>query len=107
MGYDETDKLNKAWYLAGLVSFGPEDCGTAGYPGVYTRVNQYIGWIVRKLKWLKRIDVATMIHISYDVVKLLCYIFGKLDRREQILCLISLFIHVLCCSVQYYLIKII
>uniref|UniRef100_A0A182R142 CLIP domain-containing serine protease n=1 Tax=Anopheles farauti TaxID=69004 RepID=A0A182R142_9DIPT len=33
------------WYLIGLVSFGPTPCGQAGWPGVYTKVDQYVDWI--------------------------------------------------------------
>ncbi len=36
------------YVLGGIVSFGGSDtqaCGAANYPGVYTRVNNYIGWI--------------------------------------------------------------
>ncbi|XP_049283463.1 CLIP domain-containing serine protease 14D-like [Anopheles funestus] len=36
-------------YLGGLVSFGRQ-CGLQGVPGVYTRVNQYIEWIVQNLE---------------------------------------------------------
>uniref|UniRef100_A0A182MDC4 CLIP domain-containing serine protease n=1 Tax=Anopheles culicifacies TaxID=139723 RepID=A0A182MDC4_9DIPT len=36
-------------YLGGLVSFGRQ-CGLEGVPGVYTRVNQYIEWIVSNLE---------------------------------------------------------
>lgn len=50
MAYDDSDRLNKAWYLAGVVSFGPEECGTAGQPGVYSRVNQYVDWILSKMR---------------------------------------------------------
>lgn len=37
------------WYLEGIVSFGNR-CGLEGWPGVYTRVSDYIDWIQRSLK---------------------------------------------------------
>ncbi|KAF5298247.1 hypothetical protein FQR65_LT09758 [Abscondita terminalis] len=34
------------WYLAGVVSFGPnQPCGVINYPGLYTYVPKYIDWI--------------------------------------------------------------
>ncbi|XP_053669193.1 CLIP domain-containing serine protease B4-like [Anopheles marshallii] len=34
-----------AWYLIGVVSYGPNTCGTDGVPGVYTNVAEYVDWI--------------------------------------------------------------
>uniref|UniRef100_A0A2C9GV93 CLIP domain-containing serine protease n=1 Tax=Anopheles dirus TaxID=7168 RepID=A0A2C9GV93_9DIPT len=33
------------WYLIGVVSFGPQKCGTARMPGVYVNVADYVDWI--------------------------------------------------------------
>ncbi|CAO1427647.1 unnamed protein product [Diamesa serratosioi] len=38
------------WYLAGLVSYGPSPCGQEGWPGVYTRVGNYVDWVESNLK---------------------------------------------------------
>lgn len=38
------------WYAAGIVSFGPTPCGFENWPGIYTRVSNYMQWIVGKLK---------------------------------------------------------
>ncbi|XP_021711070.1 serine protease easter [Aedes aegypti] len=39
------DTKKAAWILSGLVSMGPQNCGTVGKPGIYTNVNEYVPWI--------------------------------------------------------------
>ncbi|XP_050511896.1 phenoloxidase-activating factor 1 isoform X1 [Diabrotica virgifera virgifera] len=38
------------WYQEGIVSFGNEDCGTAGLPGIYTKVSKFVSWIHSRVK---------------------------------------------------------
>ncbi|XP_055550368.1 CLIP domain-containing serine protease B4-like [Wyeomyia smithii] len=42
--------IKSNYYMFGIVSFGPEACGTQGVPGVYTNVVQYLDWIESKLE---------------------------------------------------------
>lgn len=50
MGLDRSNPTNPYVYLAGIVSLGPTKCGTAGYPGVYTRTEKYIDWILSHME---------------------------------------------------------
>jgi len=38
------------WTLQAVVSIGPEKCGTLGTPGVYTKVSDYVTWILDNMK---------------------------------------------------------
>lgn len=42
---DRTSGHQIAKYLVGIVSYGPTPCGFPGWPGVYTRVTDYMDWI--------------------------------------------------------------
>ncbi|XP_071578101.1 CLIP domain-containing serine protease HP8-like [Temnothorax nylanderi] len=38
------------WTAVGVVSFGPSPCGMQGWPGIYTKVTDFVPWIVSKLR---------------------------------------------------------
>lgn len=38
------------WIAVGVVSFGPSPCGMEGWPGVYTKVADFVPWILSKLR---------------------------------------------------------
>ncbi|XP_012285284.1 serine protease easter-like [Orussus abietinus] len=38
------------WAVVGIVSFGPSPCGMQGWPGVYTKVDDYTPWVLRNLR---------------------------------------------------------
>lgn len=43
-------RLKSNYFLYGIVSFGPNKCGTKDVPGVYTNVPKYIDWIESKME---------------------------------------------------------
>ncbi|XP_076480562.1 CLIP domain-containing serine protease HP8-like [Bombus vancouverensis nearcticus] len=47
----ERDRNGSArWAAVGVVSFGPSPCGMPGWPGVYTRVIDFVPWILSKMR---------------------------------------------------------
>lgn len=50
MTVSNTKHGEENWYAEGVVSFGPSPCGTQGWPGVYTKVENYMNWIVNTIK---------------------------------------------------------
>lgn len=49
MSYN-VDSVTPYWFLAGVVSYGPRDCGTAGFPGVYSKVADFLQWISSSIR---------------------------------------------------------
>uniref|UniRef100_A0A3F2YTX9 CLIP domain-containing serine protease n=1 Tax=Anopheles christyi TaxID=43041 RepID=A0A3F2YTX9_9DIPT len=49
MRYGDGRSSTKYWYLIGVVSFGLEQCGTDGVPGVYTRMSEYMDWVLETM----------------------------------------------------------
>jgi secreted trypsin-like serine protease len=45
-----TENRNQFFYAAGVVSYGPKLCGTAGKPAIYTKVSEYVHWILETIK---------------------------------------------------------
>lgn len=50
MALDSSIRDNNYFYLAGVVSFGPSPCGMEGWPGVYTRVDRYVDWVLSHMR---------------------------------------------------------
>ncbi|KAH8238389.1 hypothetical protein KR032_005383, partial [Drosophila birchii] len=46
----DTPRGDRYVYLAGVVSFGLDNCGTSEYSGVYTRVSSYMDWIEETIR---------------------------------------------------------
>ena len=48
----ETRQFDPRVVQVGVVSFGPRRCGTKGVPAIYTKVDQYMSWILDSVnKW--------------------------------------------------------
>lgn len=50
IGLDRTSAIKPYNFIAGVVSFGPTPCGLPGWPGVYTKVSEYVDWIKENVK---------------------------------------------------------
>lgn len=42
-----SERSDSKFILVGLVSFGPRECGISNFPGVYTKVESFIPWILQ------------------------------------------------------------
>lgn len=47
---DNSNPRQVATYLVGLVSYGPSPCGQVGWPGVYTKVSEYVDWVQQNME---------------------------------------------------------
>ena len=59
-GEDGTPK----WVCVGVVSFGPSPCGMADWPGVYTKVYDYMPWLLGKLRaWFSVLRLSVNLYL--------------------------------------------
>lgn len=50
MSVENSSNGNGIWAAVGVVSFGPTPCGMPGWPGVYTKVYDFVPWITSKIR---------------------------------------------------------
>ncbi|XP_055850336.1 uncharacterized protein LOC129914911 [Episyrphus balteatus] len=50
IGLDSYIKKRFYYFIAGVVSIGRNPCGEQGWPGVYTRVSEYVDWIQQNIE---------------------------------------------------------
>ncbi|XP_014611700.1 PREDICTED: uncharacterized protein LOC106790935 [Polistes canadensis] len=50
MGFQDSFNGNRIWTAEGIVSYGTVPCGIPGWPGIYTKVYDFIPWIISKIR---------------------------------------------------------
>lgn len=45
-----SNRTGVTWYMTGVVSVGPTPCAANGIPGIYTKVYDYMDWILENIK---------------------------------------------------------
>ncbi|XP_043272974.1 CLIP domain-containing serine protease 2-like [Venturia canescens] len=50
MSLERAPDGKRKWTVVGIISFGPEPCGTRHWPGVYVKVADYLPWILAKVR---------------------------------------------------------
>lgn len=44
------EEESENWYIVGITSYGPSQCASPGWPGIYTRIDPYIDWILSQVE---------------------------------------------------------
>ena len=50
MSVERAHDGSNRWTVVGVVSFGPTPCGMDGWPGVYTKVADFVPWILENMR---------------------------------------------------------
>ncbi|XP_044728002.1 uncharacterized protein LOC123291691 [Chrysoperla carnea] len=79
---DPNQDARVVWFCTGIVSFGPFPCGQPGIPGVYTKTNEFIDWILSKMRPKLQFNIPAITMTSISAI-LMLFIFDFFTITKQ------------------------